>query len=300
MNQVNGMIRGVFGDLVERRLWPVALALVIALVAIPVVLSKPASSTPPPTPASPATPAAGTGGALSAFQPVVSSEGAKSSEIKKSLRGFQTKDPFKVHNLPTGGGSSDQGSVQVEGGAASTGASESGSASSGSGSATPQTTTGSGESTGTTAPTGPKYFTYTVDVRFGKEGNLDKKRLERFRALPSSENPVIVFMGVTVDGDDAVFLVSSASGTTGEGDCQPDDTCTFLYMSPGQQQAFESVDGNDQVVTYVLKLLDVNVEETEAPKSASSSSSKASRRAARVARAKRTRSFSDRIEALGF
>ncbi len=302
MNQLNGMMRSVFEDLVEKRLWPVAAALVIALVAIPVLLSKPAGSAPAPTPATPTAPATGSGGSLSAFQPVVSSEGAKSSEIRKALTGFKSKDPFKVQGLNTGGGSGgDQGSVQVEGGS-TTASGDSGSGTtgtSGGGSATPESTSGSGDSSGTTAPT-LTYFTYTADVRFGKEGNLDKKTLKRFRALPSSDNPVIVFMGVTVDGENAVFLVSSASGTTGEGDCQPDDTCTFLYMKPGQQQAFESVDGNDQVVTYVLKLLDINVEKTDAPKGSSSASSSASRRAARVARDKRMRGFSGRIEAVGF
>ena len=298
MNQLNGMMRSVFQDLVEKRLWPVALVLVVALIAIPVVLSKPAGSAPAPTPTAATTPATGSGSALSAFQPVVSSEGSKSSEIRKALKGFKTKDPFEVQGLKTGT-TGDEGSVQVEGGgdATATGG-DSGSGSESSGSAAPQSTSGSGESTGTTQ-SGPTFYTYTADVRFGKEGNLDKKRLERFRALPSSENPVIVFMGVTVDGENAVFLVSSASGTTGEGDCQPDDTCTFLYMTPGQQQAFESVDGNNQVVTYVLKLLDINVEKTEAPEGTSSAKS-STRRAARAARNERMGGFADRIEAVGF
>ena len=69
-------------------------------------------------------------------------------------------------------------------------------------------------------------------------------------------------------GKSAVFLVSTATGTTGEGDCEPDDTCTFLYMKSGQTQSFEAVDENDQVVTYKLKLIETNVEETEAPKEA--------------------------------
>ena len=48
------MLRNVYDDLVERKLWPVALILVVALIAIPVVLSKPASeSTPAPAPADP-------------------------------------------------------------------------------------------------------------------------------------------------------------------------------------------------------------------------------------------------------
>jgi hypothetical protein len=306
MNNVNSALRSVFNDLVEKRLWPVAAALGIALIAIPVVLSKPAATEPAAGPTPPVTPATGSGGSLSAFQPVVNTEGKKSSEIRKNLRGFQSKDPFKVHGLGGGGDTSDSGTVTVEGGGT---ASAGGGGDTGSGSlVTPDTTSGSGDQgtsgSGDQSPdtTGSApavtYYHYTVDVRFGQgDDDLDKKRLENFRALPSSQNPVVVFMGVKDDGETAVFLVSSASSTTGEGDCEPDDTCTFLYMTAGQQQSFEAVDANDQVVTYVLKLLDVNVEETAGPEEASS---KSERRAARRAARERRSGFNRRIQAVGF
>ncbi len=314
MNQLNASLRTVFQDLVERRLWPVALVLAIALVAIPVVLSSPASDTAgtPTTPVAPVVPATGSGSSLSAFQPVVNTEGSKSTEIRKSLKGFSSKDPFKVHNLPTaasaelsaaagataGVTAGDTGTTTTTGSGTTTTESGSGSGSTGSG------TSGSGTSTGQSSA--PKYYTWTATVRFGIGENPDKKRLERFRALPNSENPVVVFMGVTTDGKSAVFLVSAATGTTGEGDCEPDDTCTFLYMEPGQTQTFEAVDANDAVVTYTLKLIDNKVEETEAPKSSSSdgkASSRAqrrARRAQRIARDRRDDGFAARIEAVGF
>jgi hypothetical protein len=321
VNQLNASVRTIFQDLVERRLWPVALVLVIALVAIPVLLSRPASDTAgsSTTPIPPAAPATGSGGSLSAFQPAVNTEGSKSSEIRKSLKGFDSKDPFKVQGLPTGGGTADQsaatgepgggaGTATIDPGTGTTLGSESGS---GSGSSGSQGTSGSGETTGeTTGESGSaKYYTWTATVRFGigdDADKLDKKRLERFRALPSSENPVVVFMGVTTDGKSAVFLVSAASGTTGEGDCEPDDTCTFLYMKAGDTQSFEAVDANDQVVTYKLRLLDTNVEETEAPASSSSSrrastrAKRRARRAERIERDRRDEGFSARIEAVGF
>jgi hypothetical protein len=321
MNQLNAAMRNVFHDLVERRLWPVALVLVLALIAIPILLSHPASTGPGAPPVAPATaPATGAGGSLSAFQPVVNTEGSKSSEIRKSLRGFATKDPFKVQGLPKAGATSGQ-LTAAPGAAAATGTTTPTGTTTGTTTGTGTTagtgTSGSGQSTsGSSDSTGSNptltYFTYTVDVRFGKADNLDKKTLERFRALPSSKNPVVVFMGVKTDGKTAVFLVSSATGTTGEGDCEPADTCTFLYMKKDQQQSFEAVDENNQVVTYVLKLLKVNVKETEAPKSGSSSSSskassraerRAERRAARRAertRQARERGFAARVEAIGF
>ena len=116
----------------------------------------------------------------------------------------------------------------------------------------------------------------------------------------------MVFMGVTTDGESAVFLVSAATGTTGEGDCEPDDTCTFLYLKAGQTQSFEAVDENDQVVTYKLKLIENNVETTEAPASSSASrrastrAQRRARRAERIARDRRDEGFAARIEAVGF
>ena len=41
------LVLGLWDDLREKRLWPVALALVVALVAVPVLLRKPAEETPP-------------------------------------------------------------------------------------------------------------------------------------------------------------------------------------------------------------------------------------------------------------
>ena len=304
MNQLNSSVRNLFQDLVERRLWPVALALVIALIAIPVLLSSPSSNTSSTsTPVPPVAPATGAGGALPAFEPVVSTEGSKSSEIKKNLAGFDSKDPFKVQGLSTGSGQTADAGAAAAGGATTagdgTGTTGSGSGTSGSGS--PGT---SGDSTGQSGTI--KFYDWTVTVSFGIGDNLDKKRMMRFRALPNSENPVVVFMDVTTNGESAVFMVSTATGTTGDGDCEPDDTCTFVYMKPGQTQKFEAVDADDKVVTYTLKLADIKLEEIEPPADASARgrpttrAQRLARRAARIERDRRDAGFAARLEAIGF
>ena len=43
----------LWADLREKRLWPVALLLLVALVAVPVVLAKPGAEPAPPPPAPP-------------------------------------------------------------------------------------------------------------------------------------------------------------------------------------------------------------------------------------------------------
>jgi hypothetical protein len=280
----------------------VAVALLLALIAIPVLLSSSADTKPTAAPA-PAAPAV-SGGVLSAFQPVVSTEGKKSSEIRKDLEGFDTKDPFEPQNLG-GGGSGGTGEV-AGGGAAvtplggATGAEggsvtpDSGSTDSGStGSSPPAGDTSTGSSGATTQPE-TFYYAYTTDVRFGKQGNLDRKTLSQFRALPSSQDPVVVFMGVKDDGETAIFLLSSAASSTGEGNCEPDDTCTFLYMKKGDKQSFEAVAGNNEVVTYELVLLDIDVERTDGPEKAKASSRKA--RSTRKANASRKASSERKAE----
>ncbi len=120
MNSVNAFVRSTIDDLVEKRLWPVAAVLLIALIAIPVLLRNPADEAPAPV-STAVTPAVGAGDALSAFQPAVSTEGKKSSEIRKQLEGFDTKDPFKPQNMGGGGSSSSAGSVEVQSGDAAAG-----------------------------------------------------------------------------------------------------------------------------------------------------------------------------------
>ena len=77
-----------------------------------------------------------------------------------------------------------------------------------------------------------------------------------------------MFMGVKEDGETAIFLQSSAASSTGEGNCEPDDTCTFLYMKKGDKQRIEAVNENDEVVTYELVLLDIDVKRTDGPEKA--------------------------------
>jgi hypothetical protein len=291
--QLAGSLRGLWDELVERRLWPVALVLVAALVALPVVLSKQAAEAPPAAPA----PAAPSGASpLSLFQPAVSTDGRKSSEIRKDLRRFKEKNPFTPKagapvSSSSAGTATVPGVATTGGGTTSTATGTGSNVSSGSGIVPGGS---SGTSTGSTGNTTDSarvsYFTYTVDVRFGKVGQPDAKTLTRFRALPSSEDPIVVFMGVRDDGKTAVFLVSAAATTTGEGTCQPsDDQCTFLYMTKGDKRAIEAVGQDNQVVDYQLEMRDVNVKKASRPHKAKSSRSKRRAHKSRArARSKRT------------
>jgi hypothetical protein len=284
LSTITTPLRALWDELVERRLWPVAIVLVVALVAVPVLLLKPAKTASPPSPA-PA--GAGTSSPSVAFQPAVSTEGKKSSEIQKDLRSFKRKNPFTPQGLTSGGaaGAAASGTATptASGTAGQTVSSGSltGGGSSSNGSSTGSSTGSSG--TGTSFPTGSTgaqtkktiYWHYTVDVRFGKTGKEDLKTLNEFRALPGSDNPVLVFMGVKSDGKTAVFLVSAKATTIGDGKCAPSDTeCTFLYMKKGDKQTIEAIDTTGAITDYTLELKSVDVKQTSAPAKAKSSKSR--------------------------
>jgi hypothetical protein len=309
MTSVNAFFRSIVDDLVEKRLWPVAAALLVALLAIPVLLSNPADKEPA-SASAPVTPAVAPGGSLAAFEPAVSTEGKKSSEIRKDLEGFETKDPFKPQNVGAPAASSGgDGSVQVQGadtGGGGGGGSVDVSDSPPLGTSLGDSGSGSDEGTGTSGPATESetfYYTYRADVRFGRVGNLDRKTLAQFRALPSSQDPVVVFMGVREDGETAIFLLSSAATSTGTGNCEPDDSCTFIYMKEGDKQLIEAVTSDNEVVTYKLVLLGIDVKRTDGPKKAESSSrSRRSKSSARsVEKAKgRENPFARGFQAIGF
>ncbi len=267
LSTVTTPLRTLWDELVERRLWPFALALVVALVAVPVILSKPAKQAAP-LPLAPA--ATGPASAAVAFQPAVSAEGRKSSQIRKNLRHFKRKNPFTPQGLSTGGGGSSSGETSAAtqlSSSAPAGSATSGDTSSGGGSTTAGGTTGSSGSSTKTF-----YYHYTVDVLFGKKDKEDAKTLTEFRALPSSDNPILVFMGVKNDGKTAVFLIAANASVVGDGTCKPSDTeCTFLYMKKGDKQTIEAVDTDGAITDYTLELRSVDVKRTTGPEKATTS-----------------------------
>jgi hypothetical protein len=110
-------------------------------------------------------------------------------------------------------------------------------------------------------------------VRFGKTGSEDAKTLKEFRPLPSSDNPVVVFMGVKNDGETAVFLIAADSSVTGDGTCKPSDTaCTLLYMKKGDKETIEAVNADQSITQYTLELRGIDVEKTEGPAKANDAS----------------------------
>jgi hypothetical protein len=244
-------------DLREKRLWPVAVGLVAAIVAIPMVMLKPAS-----------------GGSA---QPVVVAKAPQPDTLPavdvdtspthgSKLETFSQRNPFKPLSdlkkddagAPTTSSSSSSSSSSStagpSGGSSATGGSPlTGSPSTGSPS-TPPSSTPSTPST----PSSPtvQWFRYVADIRFGEPGHMkDHKGLGDLTLLPDNQTAAIVFMGI-VDAKSAVFFVADPAFTPdGEGECNDKKDCRFVQLSVDakkNEETFTSLDGKTK---YSLKLV---------------------------------------------
>jgi hypothetical protein len=264
-------------DLRAKRLWPVALVLLAGLVAVPVVLSKkaePVAAPPPPATEAEAPEAEGparlaevkleelaegTGSSLSAFNDP-SNPFAPPRKVLDRLEKEENGDG----GGSAGGAGGDGGGAgggggdtsTVEGGSLGGGAGED----SGSGGGTPTGDTGTpdtgGDGDGDDGDGGDEptttNFTYVVDVTF-RENNRRRKieALEKLDILPNPSSPLLIFLGVTPDAGNAVFLVDSTLHAAGEGRCKPSNAeCAFLYLGPGSEHEFT----NDEGDSYTLRV----------------------------------------------
>jgi hypothetical protein len=239
----------ILRDLRERKLWPVAVALVLALIAVPVVLSKSgAAATPPPV----SPPLAATASSATAV-PAVS---VSTSPLHSRLRGH-ARDPFtqpkqkaaaqkvattpsaatKPATTPTTGTQTTTTSTSTTGGttptSTSTGTGGSG-AGSGSGSTTPTFPTTPHKP----APTGLSP-TQSYDVALGitnSAGGLDTSDpLERLSILPNNQEPLLVELGVLKGGHRVLFAVEPQTRLSGPGKCTPGPVdCEILSLASGQ------------------------------------------------------------------
>jgi hypothetical protein len=240
--------RAIARDLIEKRLWPVALLLLVALVAVPVVLGG-SDHNAPATPAAalptPAEPGADT--AITVSQPAV---------LGRSRPG-KVDDPFYHPPKPaaestgtaTTAAPSSSSSSSSSTPSTSTTPSQSGTNSGGTGAPTPSTQTPA-----TPATTVAGFF-YRARVRFGADENAPVRGLSRLEALGDKANPAALYLGPNARHTHAVFLLGpEAVVTAGNGACG-ETTCRVVVLKAGESATIV-VAGKDGAPgqTYVLGL----------------------------------------------
>jgi hypothetical protein len=244
-------------DLQAKRLWPVAAVLVLALVAVPVVLSK-SSEAPPAAPVETARKApdpkdlkalasvklnetdASRGSSLDTFDPANPFRPPKAIE-KRTREGAGGAASTVASEDGTGDGGGSTGGGDTGGDTGSTGGGDTGS-------------TGGGDtgSTGGDTPTTTTQYRYVVDLTFTANGRTRHvKSMERLEMLPNEASPLLLFLGVSANAGNAVFLVDSTLDAAGEGTCKPRAAeCAFLYIGAGSEHEFTNEEGD----SYTLRI----------------------------------------------
>jgi hypothetical protein len=258
------VVTNTWRQLVRRRLWPLAVLLVAALAAVPVLLSrdpKPVHVTAEPAPAV-------TSDADEALaEPVVAKVAAEDRTRRRRVLGFR-KDPFKPAPLPKPKKPKAQKSAP---------------------SAQPKQATDIGGSTAPASPTygggvpslgpsgpitiapgvtpvAPKKKTYpagSLVVKFGsaESAGLERMLLRKLDPLPDDETPLLVYLGLTKDHKKAKFLIDDTITPDGDGTCKPHPaSCETVQLRKGETEFFEVTDPETGEVSaqYELDLLKIN------------------------------------------
>jgi hypothetical protein len=270
-------LRNLASDLVERRLWPVALALVVALVAVPVLLGRGGNASAP-TAAVPATTDA-SGTTERAQVTLDTSAPAERPTAEKVRDPFQAPTVHKAKKTTTTASAPAAAATPAASATPTASSSASSGSSTGSTPAATPTTSGSSGTAGTTSksktPASPKKTTapkaddasdtYHVSLRFGLNGG-ELKTLDdvaRLSALPSVTDPFFVYLGVlettTTHQKRAVFLVSSDATPNGEGACHPTkQDCQSVELAKGETASFDYTAPNGAVTHYQLELTGIH------------------------------------------
>ena len=272
MNAMQNLISRLWNDLRARRLVPVAALLVGALIAAPVVLSKKADESPAPAPA-PKAQAKKQSGPEELAQ--VKLDDAIGKGNGSSLSSFDASNPFAPPDKVV---KAAQDETATDNGTAGTAPTDTGTLTPSTGTETG--TGGGGDTTGGGTPeTGgggtPKTaeFNYVLDVTFWANGR--KRTIEGMKKLdmlPNQVAPLLIFMGVSDNAGNAVFLVDSTLKPTGEGKCKPSHAdCAFLYLGAGSEEEFTNADGD----SYRLVINEIRKVKAGSQTAATTSSQKA-------------------------
>jgi hypothetical protein len=248
------IVTDTWRQLVRRRLWPVAVLLVAALAAVPLLLGK----DPEPAPVS-AAPAGGAESArLLASEPIVSEATEEPGGKRRRVLGVR-HDIFK----PTAKAPK-QAKADTAGATPAAPAAPAPAAGDGSGGGVPAP-----ESTSPDAPVAPPateprktWPANSLTVRFGDSSadSREKMTLKRLRPLPSALDPVAVYLRLEDDGKTAIFLLAAGVQPTGDGTCRPDKrSCETIALKAGETEFLDVVDADGKITAqYQLDVVAIH------------------------------------------
>jgi hypothetical protein len=257
---VSRLFRGLLGELRQKKLWPAAVALLAALVAVPILLSKSATPTPvaqapvptpPPSPATtlPAiseqsTPAHSrlTGPAHNPFASASGAGGASSAPSPSTVpAAVSTATSTAANTMSALTGGAPLASNAIGGSAISPSPVSGGSTSSPpySSPSTPPSITGNAKPK--PAPSGlssTQAYRVAVSITASGGGLNGIDPLERLSVLPSPQQPLLVELGVLQGGKRVLFATQPDTVLAGPGSCIPGPVdCEILSLGQDQTEA---------------------------------------------------------------
>lgn len=269
-------IKGIWRDLIDKRLWPIAAALLVLIVAVPVVLARTAGDPDVDTNAQGALPV----GTDSLREAVIVQADPGETPTLGTLRnpfvdapgvsgpaGAPADATKPADDTTTAGSGSAAGAEGSGAGAGMDTGVPPGAAppqQSGGGS-TPSPNTGGDADSGTSkAGTTPKKSGsgesgYDVSLRFGTDSQMKSyKAVPRLTPLPSADSPSFVYLGVLSGGKTAVFMIAADATGAGDGTCRPNASqCETLEMKKGETMFLDVTGEDGQVTQYQLDITDI-------------------------------------------
>jgi len=275
-------ITNMWRQLVQRRLWPVAILLIAALAAVPLALAKDPE---PPAPAPPA-PATDSGETALATDAIVAKATSADRAKRRKVLGT-AKNPFGLPPKEDAGSAAapnSDGAVVATTDTGNDAGSQPDSGSGGDSSPSTPSTPSTPSAPATPAPAPKTYAPQELTVRFGTADSLERKSLKRLQPLPSAELPVLIYMGVLKDGKTAVFLVDHGVTPVGDGECKPTpEDCETIRLRAGETEFLDVTDETGAVSEqYQLDLIKIH------NSSSASAASAKPRRTSSMPRARRS------------
>jgi hypothetical protein len=266
LDKLRELLNKGVSDLRASRLWPLAIVLLVAIVAVPIVLAK--SSSPAPATGVPqSTPPVAPGAAVAALN-------VQSSAGRSRLPG-KGRNPFGDQASP--GASNASGAATTTSGSGASGTGQTGSSSGGAGASSGSTSTASTSTPSappTSTPTSPPSITpntkptpaprglaadqsYHVTLAItNPSGGLDTiDPLGRLSVLPSTQQPRLVELGVLHGGNRVLFLVQPGTVVGGPGTCTPGPIdCEILSIGQDQTESISvaSAGGSTQIALFAI------------------------------------------------
>jgi hypothetical protein len=238
--KVPAFISDTYHDLKDRHLLPLVALLVVAIVAVPILLSGSSKGS--------ATEESLGGEGLAAITAggggvIVAPATPGLQDYKRRLSDLQATDPFKQHFTAAPEKTAAEASPSGSGGETEVTATE----------VTSTEITGGSPDSGnenaaTVVRTETKFASYEIDARIvtvaaspeGESTAVVRRNLPELTMLPGRQTPAIVFMGVSADAKKAMMLVSSdVQSVFGDALCViGSETCQLLAMEPGLPETF--------------------------------------------------------------